>query len=261
MGTPLRVLMIEDSEDDAALLVRELRRGDFDVQFERVDESPALEFAFEKQSWDLIISDFSMPHFSGINALKLLRSKGCEKPFIFVSGTIGEETAVAALRDGAQDYLMKTNLKRLVPAVQRALQEAEDRQNRKKMEQQVHQLQKFEAIGKLAGGIAHDFNNVIGAILGWAEMGCAEEQSGTVSHTRFQKIRDQANWAARLTSQLLAFARRQVLQPRKTDLNTLVVEGISLLRRVIGEQIEVSVVAGSDLRATLVDLYKSSKCS
>jgi two-component system cell cycle sensor histidine kinase/response regulator CckA len=253
MGTPLRVLMIEDSEDDAALLVRELRRGDFDVQFERVDESPALEFAFEKQSWDLIISDFSMPHFSGINALKLLRSKGCEKPFIFVSGTIGEETAVAALRDGAQDYLMKTNLKRLVPAVQRALQEAEDRKHRKQMEQQVQQLQKFEAIGKLAGGIAHDFNNVIGAILGWAEMGCEDAQPGTVFHERFEKIRDQANWAGRLTSQLLAFARRQMLQPRKTDLNTLVVEGMSLLRRVIGEQIDVCVVAGPDLRAAMVD--------
>ena len=253
MGTQLRVLMIEDSEDDAALVVRELRRGDYDVQLERVDEPSALQSAFQKQSWDLIISDFSMPHFSGTDALRILRSMGCEKPFIFVSGTIGEETAVAALREGAQDYLMKTNLKRLVPAVQRALQEAEDRQNRKKMEQQVHQLQKFEAIGKLAGGIAHDFNNVIGAILGWAELGCAEEQPGTISRDRFQKIRDQAHWAARLTSQLLAFARRQVLQPRKTDLNTLVVEGISLLRRVIGEQIEVRVVAGSDLRAALVD--------
>jgi len=253
MGVPLRVLMIEDSEDDAALVLRELRRGDFDIQLERVDESSALESAFAKQSWDLIISDFSMPHFSGMDALRLLRSKGCERPFIFVSGTIGEETAVAALRDGAQDYLMKTNLKRLVPAVQRALREAEDRTNRKKMEQQVQQLQKFEAIGKLAGGIAHDFNNVIGAILGLAEMGCEDAQAGTVYHDRFQKIRDQANWAGRLTSQLLAFARRQILQPRKTDLNNLVVEGMSLLRRVIGEQIEVRVVAGPDLRAAMVD--------
>ena len=253
MGTPLRLLMIEDSEDDAALLVRELRRGDYDVQFERVDESSALESAFQKQSWDLIISDFSMPHFSGTEALKLLRSKGCEKPFIFVSGTIGEETAVTALRDGAQDYLMKTNLKRLVPAVQRALQESEDREHRKKMELQVQQLRKLEAIGKLAGGIAHDFNNVIGAILGWAEMGCADEQTGTPSHDRFQKILDQANWAGRLTSQLLACARRQMLLPRKTDLNSLVVEGMSLLQRVIGEQIEVRVVADADLRVAMVD--------
>src|ERR1700686_3052922 len=132
MGTQLRVLMIEDSEDDAALVVRELRRGDYDVQLERVDEPSALQSAFQKQSWDLIISDFSMPHFSGPDALRMLKSAGSEIPFIFVSGTIGEETAVAALREGAQDYLMKTNLKRLVPAVQRALQEAEDRKHRKK---------------------------------------------------------------------------------------------------------------------------------
>jgi two-component system, cell cycle sensor histidine kinase and response regulator CckA len=253
MGIPLRLLLIEDSENDAALLLRELRRGNYDVQMERVDEAPDLEAAFQKQTWDLIISDFSMPHFSGPDALRMLKSAGSEIPFIFVSGTIGEETAVAALRDGAQDYLMKTNLKRLVPAVQRALQEAEDRKHRKKMEQQVQLLQKFEAIGKLAGGIAHDFNNVIGAILGWAEMGCTEEPPGTVSHDRFQKIRDQANWAARLTSQLLAFARRQRLQPLKTDLNNLVVEGVSLLRRVIGEHIEVRVVTAPDLRIVMID--------
>ena len=253
MGIPLRVLMIEDSEDDAALILRELRRGNYDVYEERVDDPIGMESAFEKQNWDLILSDFAMPHFSGADALKILRAKGCEIPFIFISGTIGEETAVAALKEGAQDYLMKTNLKRLVPAVQRALQEAEDRKFRKQMEQQVQQLQKFEAIGKLAGGIAHDFNNVIGAILGLAEMGCQEAPPGTNSHDRFEKIRDQADWAARLTSQLLAFARRQMLQPRKTDLNNLVVEGMSLLRRVIGEQIEVRIVPGLDLRVAMVD--------
>jgi signal transduction histidine kinase len=183
----------------------------------------------------------------------MLRSKGSEKPFIFVSGTIGEETAVGALRDGAQDYLMKTNLKRLVPAVQRVLREYEERRKNKQMEQHLQQLQKFEAIGKLAGGIAHDFNNVIGAILGWAEMGCEEAPAGTAFHDRFEKIRDQAYWAARLTSQLLAFARRQVLQPRNIDLNSLVLEGVSLLQRVIGAQIEVRVMAAPDLRVALAD--------
>jgi two-component system cell cycle sensor histidine kinase/response regulator CckA len=253
MGTPLHVLMIEDSEDDAALLLRELRQGNYDVEFERVDLPDALKTALEARSWDLVVSDFSMPHFSGTDALRLLRATGSDVPFIFVSGTIGEETAVAALQDGAQDYLMKTNLKRLVPAVQRALREVEERRQRKQMEQQVQQLRKFEAIGKLAGGIAHDFNNMIGVMLGWAEMGCEEAPPGSRLHHHFQKIQDQAFWAARLTAQLLAFARRQVLQPRKTNLNTLVIEGMSLLRRVIGEQIDVRVVAAPDLSVTLVD--------
>ena len=179
MGTPLRVLMIEDSEDDAALLARELRRGDYDVQFQRVDLSDTLKSALEMDKWDLIISDYSMPHFSGTDALRLLRARGSDVPFILVSGTIGEETAVDALKDGAHDYVMKTNLKRLLPSVQRALRETEDRRKNKQMEQQLQQLQKFEAIGKLAGGIAHDFNNVIGAVLGWAEMGFEEAQPGT----------------------------------------------------------------------------------
>ncbi len=125
MGTPLRVLMIEDSEDDAVLLLRELRRGGYDVEFERVDLPGTLKSALDTQVWDLVVSDFSMPHFSGTDALHFLRAKGSDIPFIFVSGTMGEETAVAALQNGAQDYLMKTNLKRLVPAVQRALQEAD----------------------------------------------------------------------------------------------------------------------------------------
>lgn len=253
MGTPLRVLMIEDSEDDAALMLREMRRGSYDVVSERVDLPDALKSALDTKTWDLVVSDFSMPHFSGTDALHLLRATGSEVPFIFVSGTMGEETAVAALQDGAQDYLVKTNLKRLVPAVQRALREAEERRQRKLMEQQVQQLRKFEAIGKVAGGIAHDFNNVIGAILGWAEMGCEEATPGTSLHDRFQKIRDQSFWAARLTSQLLAFARRQVLQPRNINLNTLAVEGVGLLRRVIGEQIEVRVLTAPDLRVTLAD--------
>jgi|SRR5579863_8700826 len=117
MGIPIRILIIEDSEDDGDLIVRELRRGGYDVKFERVQTAAALESAFASREWDLIISDYSMPHFSGVDALAMVRKNGSEVPFIFASGTMGEETAVAAMRNGAQDYLMKNNLKRLVPAV------------------------------------------------------------------------------------------------------------------------------------------------
>lgn len=253
MSTPLRLLLVEDSEDDSALLVRELKRGGYDVSYERVDTAAAMSSALENQKWDLVVSDHSMPHFSGSAALSLLRKTEHEVPFIFISGTMGEEAAVAALKDGAQDYLMKSNLKRLVPAVQRELREAEERRENKRLERQVLQLQKFEAIGRLAGGIAHDFNNAIGAILGWADLGSEEAQQGSRLQERFQKICSQAQRAAGLTTQLLAFARQQVLQRRKIDLNGLVEESTSLLRKVIGADIEVCVIPAKDLRVAVAD--------
>jgi two-component system cell cycle sensor histidine kinase/response regulator CckA len=253
MGTPLRLLIIEDSEDDTVLIVRELKRAGYETDFKRVDSEAALKSVLALHDWDLVISDFSMPQFSGTDALKLVRTMGSEAPFIFVSGTMGEDTAVAALKNGAQDYLVKTNLKRLAPAVQRELQEAEDRRERKRLEQHVQHLQKFEAIGRLAGGIAHDFNNTIGAIMGWAEMGYDEAQEGSRLRDRFEKIRDQAVWAGKLTSQLLTFARRQVLQPRGVNLNTLIDEGMKLLYRLIGAQFEVRVIKNQGLEIALID--------
>ena len=253
MGIPIRVLIIEDSEDDALLIARELKSGGYDVKFQRVDSTGALARACDSQDWDLIISDHSMPHFSGTDALTLVRSKNLDTPFIFVSGTIGEETAVAAMKNGAQDYVMKGNLKRLVTAVQRELREAEQRKERERLQKHVQQLQKFEAIGRLSGGIAHDFNNMIGAILGWAELGYEDSPAGTKARERFRKIREQSQRAAKLTAQLLAFGRRQILQPRKVNLNLFIHEEMSFLGKVIGENIEVKIQEAQDLQVIQAD--------
>src|ERR687898_2624661 len=128
MGMPLKVLLVEDSEDDALLLMRMLRRGGYDPAWERVDTAAAMEAALDGHSWDLVISDHSMPAFSSSAALGLLRRKGfVDLPFIIVSGQIGEDAAVAAMKAGAHDYLMKDNLARLNSAIERELREADVR--------------------------------------------------------------------------------------------------------------------------------------
>ena len=238
MGVSLCVLIIEDSEDDAVMVLRELKRAGYDVDSTRVDSADTLKASLAARQWDLVISDFSMPRFSGTDALKLVRSSGSDAPFIFVSGTMGEDTAVAALKDGAHDYLVKTNLKRLVPAVQRELREAEERRQRKRLEQHVHQLQKFEAIGRLAGGVAHDFNNLLGVILGQSEI--LLDRSHDEGITRgLEMIRESARRGASLTRQLLAFGRRQILEPKVLNLNVILADVEKLLQRVIGEDIEL----------------------
>jgi len=135
MGKVLRVLNIEDSERDASLLRRELTRVGYELVFERVETPGALKSTLETQHWDVVLCDYSMPHFSAPAALALLKETGLDIPFIIISGTIGEEVAVSALLSGAHDYLMKDNLARLGSAIDRALEEIESHKARKQAEE------------------------------------------------------------------------------------------------------------------------------
>jgi len=137
MSKSLRILIVEDSEEDTELLLHELRGAAFDPSFERVDTPAAMSAALEHQNWDLVVADFSMPQFNALAALELLNKKGLDLPFIIVSGTIGEELAVSAMKNGARDYIMKGNLRRLVPAVERELSEAAQRRERKRAEEEL----------------------------------------------------------------------------------------------------------------------------
>ncbi|WP_119303139.1 PAS domain S-box protein [Dongia deserti] len=130
MTTSLRTLIIDDSADDTDLLIRELRRDGYDISAERTDTEAGLKAALDDQSWDIVLCDFNMPHFSGLDALKVVRERNLDVPFIFVSGAIGEDVAVAAMKAGAQDYVMKGNLKRLAPAIERELRDSAVRRDR-----------------------------------------------------------------------------------------------------------------------------------
>jgi signal transduction histidine kinase len=128
--TPLRALLLEDSEDDAFILERHLRRGGYELEFERVETEDMFEQALDRGGWDIVFADYVLPGYSGLTALKAVQKRELDIPFIVVSGRIGEETAVDAMKAGADDYVMKLNLARLAPAVQRELREARLRQER-----------------------------------------------------------------------------------------------------------------------------------
>ncbi|MCG3112202.1 MAG: EAL domain-containing protein [Candidatus Manganitrophus sp. SB1] len=149
MGSPLRVLFIEDSEEDKMLLVREMERGGYRVNSERVDTESALRAALRKQSWDLVITDYNMPHFSAPGVLAVLKESGIDLPCIIVTGSQGEETAVATMKAGAHDFILKGNLSRLVPAVAREMKEAELRQEQKRTERAVQHLAYYDTLTDL----------------------------------------------------------------------------------------------------------------
>ena len=137
MGEHLRILLVEDSEDDALLTVIQLRQGGYEPSYKRVETFQAMSSAIDKEQWDLIISDYSLPQFNGFDALRLYNEKGLDIPFIIVSGAIGEETAVELMRMGAHDYIMKSNFTRLAPAIARELKEAAVREDRREADRQI----------------------------------------------------------------------------------------------------------------------------
>src|ERR1035437_4795938 len=165
MSKPIRVLIVEDVEDDSLLLAAELRRGGYAVTFERVDTAAAMRNALQQKTWDIILCDFAMPYFSGVAALELAKEAACDAPFIYVSGTIGEDVAVEAMKSGAQDYVMKTSLARLLP-VERELREArirrESRRAEAAMRESEHKYRHLsEALGDAVFVIVEESGRII----------------------------------------------------------------------------------------------------
>jgi signal transduction histidine kinase len=241
MNTTINILIVEDSQDFADLLVRELRSAGFDPKWKRVETEPDF-LAGLKNSPDIILADYSMPQFSGLRAAQLAKESGLGIPFILISGTVGEDIAVEAMKHGATDFLLKDRMGRLGTAVRRALDEVEERGERKKLEQQFIEAQKMEVVGHLASGIAHDFNNILGVIIGYNDLMMPELAPESLSHKCADEIRHAAERAVALTRQLLLFSRKQAVQTVVLDLHE-VIEGMDkMLRRLVDENVELTIV-------------------
>src|SRR5580704_11059337 len=144
---PLRLLLVEDSDDDEMLLLRELRRGGFQPKWVRVETRERFLAVLESDAWDLVVSDHTLPQYGGLTALADLRSSGRDIPFILVSGTIGEDVAVEAMRAGAQDYVLKGDLTRLPAAVERELRETAARVEQAKMRERLMISERMASAG------------------------------------------------------------------------------------------------------------------
>ena len=253
MKPPLRILHLEDNSNDAELVEAILTEHKVDCQITRVEGRKDFEAALERGGFDLILSDYKLPSFDGISALAMAQKKCPEVPYIFVSGNIGEEKAIETLKSGATDYILKDQLLRLVSSVKRAIHEAEMKKEHRQLEDQFRQSQKMEVIGRLTGGIAHDFNNMLTVISGYSEMLMRDLEKQDPVYKGLEEIRKTAEKSSALTRQLLAFSRRQILQPRVLDLNAVIASADQMFRRLIGEDIQLVTLSGQNLGRVKVD--------
>ncbi|HUE83350.1 MAG TPA: response regulator [Pyrinomonadaceae bacterium] len=248
------ILIVEDTDSDAELIEYELRRAGIDFTSSRVDEEAAFRAELAQRPPDIILSDYSLPRFSGLLALRLVRKLDCEAPFILVTGSQTEEVAVECMKEGASDYILKSNLMRLPSAVQNVLkrrsvelEKSEAIEALRKSEEQLRQSQKLQAIGRLAGGISHDFNNLLTAIIGYSDLTMRRLAEDNPLHRNLAEIKKAGERASALTRQLLAFSRKQVLQPRVFDLNAVVTDLERMLHPTIGEDVALKTILEANL--------------
>ena len=247
MKSPLRILHLEDDPNDAALIQSTLEIAGIACATTRVQNHDEFVAALERGGTDIIFSDYALPSFDGMAALRIAWKQYPDIPFILVSGTFGEELAIESLKSGATDYVLKQRLSRLLPAVRRAIQEVETRAEHKRLENQFIQAQKMEVIGNLAGGVAHDFNNMLGVIMGYSEIIMLKLPVEDPVREHVEQIQHAAERALGLTRQLLVFSRKQTVLPVVLDLNATLGSLNKMLRQLIDENIDLRIVAGREL--------------
>ena len=232
-------MCLEDNRHDQELLEAVLADDGVVCDFTRTVSRQEFETALGQKTFDLIISDFSIPSYDGLSALAAARNAQAQVPFIFVSGTIGEERAVESLKNGATDYVHKDRKERLVSAVRRALQESQERAERRQLEEQLRQAQKMEAMGQLAGGVAHDLNNALTPIIVGAEL-LREVKDEAERDRLLDMIAVSAKRGAAMVKHILTFARGAKRQSQHVPLSHLVNEMVKVIRDTFPKSILIS---------------------
>ena len=241
MQTPLHILHLEDDPLDAELIRRKLEADGLLCEIERVDTESDFSLALERNDTDLVLADFSMPGYDGMEALNLVQSMRPGLPFILFSGVMGEEAAVMALKKGATDYVLKDRPSRLAPAIRRAIEEVQLLKERQSLSNQLTHAQKLEIFGELVGGIAHDFNNILTIIMANSGMLMNELKITDRLYRYASHIEYASEHAAALTRQLLVFSRGDIREATLIPLNDLVQKTGLLLHRLIPEPIQIRI--------------------
>jgi len=250
---PLNILHLEDNPIDAELIAAMLAEEGLDCQITVIEDGEAFTDMLANQSFDLILADYTLPSFDGLSALKVAKESNPLIPFILVSGTLGEEIAIESLKTGATDYVLKTSLSRLAPAVKRAILEAQEHATRIELEKRLQQAQKMEAIGTLAGGIAHDFNNILSAVLGYGELALLDVQDKSNISSYLQEILKAGHRATDLVRQILAFSRKAEHECTPMLLQPLIKEVLKLLRATIPATIKIQQEISPECGHVLAD--------
>jgi signal transduction histidine kinase len=231
------VLIVEDSEDDADLATRELERGGFQIHVERVDTLADMSDALDERSWDLILGDYAMPQFNGLDALAMVQERGLDTPFIVLSGTAGDWRAVECLRRGARDYVNKSHMQRLIPVVERELDEAAGRRRRREADAALAELNahlearvrertaeleaRNQEMDAFCHSISHDLRAPLRAIEGLAHL-LLQQKAQTLDEEvqrYLQSVTRSTHRMATLVEDLLAFSRLSQQELRKEEVN------------------------------------------
>jgi two-component system cell cycle sensor histidine kinase/response regulator CckA len=253
MKQTLNILHIEDSKEDSELIGRLLNNNGIACDVTRIESRPEIFDELEKHAYDIILADCKLPNFSGQRALEIAHALKPEIPFVFVSGTIGEETAIESLRNGATDYVLKDRLSRLVPAVRRALAEAEERAMCRQLQQRLREAGRLEAISTLSNGIAHDFNNILTIILGHAALLTMEHKNPDRVLEISGTITEAGRRGSEIVQQLLAFARKSDGHVAPADLNRYIEAHLPALKQRLPSGMDLNFQPASDLPDILMD--------